>query len=126
MDLLSTYVRKLSQLKRASVKGAKAPHKPILLLSIIEGITKGEINCNEIKISADLVATFKDYWSQLVKDNRFSENFSLPFFHLQSEGFWHLRTLPGREVLLTTSHSIKSFSHLKEVIAFAYLDETLF
>jgi putative restriction endonuclease len=125
MDLLSTYVRKLTRLKRGSVNGVNTPHKPILLLSVIEGITKGEISCNEIKISANLVATFKDYWSQLVKDNRFSENFSLPFFHLQSEGFWHLKTLPGRELLLTASHSIKSFAHLKEVIHFAYLDEAL-
>jgi putative restriction endonuclease len=125
MDLLSHYVKKFSKLKRGSVDGVKAPHKPILLLAVIEGLTKGEISCNEIKISASLVATFKDYWSQLVKDNRFSENFSLPFFHLQSEGFWHLQTLPGRELLLTASHSIKSFAHLKEVIHFAYLDKEL-
>lgn len=126
MDLLSTYVRKLNKLKRANVKGEKAPHKPILLLSLIEGIEKKEIKHNEIKITSELVASFKGFWSQLVKDSRFTENFSLPFFHLQSDGFWHLQTLPGREIVLTSSHSIKSFSHLKEVIHCTYLDQELF
>lgn len=126
MDVLSTYVRKLRRLKRAHVKGEKAPHKPVLLLSMIEGMKSGCIKNNEIKVTPELVAIFKDYWSQLVKDSRFSEKFSLPFFHLQSEGFWHLRTLPGRELALTSSHSIKSFTHLKEVVDFAYLDQDLF
>jgi putative restriction endonuclease len=61
-----------------------------------------------------------------VKDSRFSENFSLPFFHLQSDTFWHLQTLPGREIVLNSSHSIKSFAHLKEVIEFAYFDQELY
>jgi putative restriction endonuclease len=126
MDLLSAYVKIFSKLKRGSVKGVKAPHKPILLLAVIEGIEKKEISSNKIKISAELVASFKDYWSQLVKDSRFSENFSLPFFHLQSDTFWHLQTLPGREIVLNSSHSIKSFAHLKEVIEFAYFDQELY
>jgi putative restriction endonuclease len=126
MDVLSAYVKKITRLKRGSVSGVKAPHKPLLLLAVIQGLEKGEVNSNRIKISAELVANFKDSWSQLVKDSRFSENFSLPFFHLQSDGFWHLQTLPGRELLLTSSHSIKSFAHLKEVIDFAYFDQELY
>lgn len=126
MDLLSIYVRKFTRLKRGSVKGEKAPHKPILLLAVIDGINRAEINSNKIRICAELVAGFKDYWSQLVKDSRFSENFSLPFYHLQSDGFWHLQTLPGREIALTSSHSIKSFAHLKEIVDFAYFDQELF
>ena len=126
MDLLSTYVRKFTRLKRGSVKVVKAPHKPIMLLAVIEGIEKRDICLNKIKITHDLVASFKGYWSQLVKDSRFSENFSLPFFHLQSDNFWHLQTLPGQEIMITGSHSIKSFRHLKEVIDYASLDEALY
>jgi putative restriction endonuclease len=125
MDLLSAYIRNFSRLKRGSVRGMKAPHKPVLLLAVIDGMEKGEICSNKIEIMPELVAGFKDYWSQLVKDSRFSENFSLPFFHLQSDGFWHLKTFPGREIALTSSHSIKSFAHLKEVIDYAYFDHDL-
>jgi len=31
----------------------------------------------------------------------------LPFYHLKSNGFWHLPTLPGKEIALISSHSIK-------------------
>ena len=37
-----------------------------------------------------------------------------------------MQTLPGREVLLTKSHSIRSFSQLKDAIDYAYLDEDLY
>ncbi|WP_165929555.1 HNH endonuclease [Pseudocnuella soli] len=126
MDLLSSYVRKFTKLKRGNVQGMKAPHKPVLLLAVIDGIEKKNIRSNQIQISPELVANFKDFWSQLVRDSRFSENFSLPFFHLRSDGFWHLQTLPGREISLTSSHSIKSFTHLKEVINYACFDQELY
>jgi putative restriction endonuclease len=61
-----------------------------------------------------------------VKSDQFTCNFFLPFFHLRSEGFWFLQTYPGKEILLTSSHSIRGFGQLKDAVAFAYLDETLF
>ncbi|WP_121353338.1 HNH endonuclease [Flavisolibacter nicotianae] len=126
MNALSRYVQKFSKLRVDRSKGKPAPHKPILLLSIIEGLTKNEIGENKIYITPELVATFKDYWHQLVSDTRFTPNFSLPFYHLKSDGFWHLQTTVGRELLLTSSHSIKSFSQLKQVVDFAYFNEDLF
>lgn len=126
MSLLVYYCKKFSKLHTAKVKGRTAPHKAILLLAIIEGIEKGEIRENTIFITPELVANFKDLWCQLVEDTVFSANFSLPFYHLKSEGFWHLQTKFGRELILTSSNSIKSFAQLKEVIAFAYFDDELF
>lgn len=56
----------------------------------------------------------------------FNPDFFLPFYHLKGEGFWHLRLLPGREALLTSSHSPKSFRSLQETVHYAYLDDALF
>jgi len=126
LNQLSLYVKKFSKLRAARVKGSIAPHKPVLLLSVIAGIENGFIKENKIYISAELVAQFKDYWHQLVTDPTFKANFSLPFYHLKSEGFWQLKTLAGRDILLTSSNSIKSFSHLKEVIDHASFDEALY
>lgn len=123
---LSIYIKKFSKLRAARVKGYVAPHKPILLLCVIDGMANGTIRENKIYITAELVARFKDYWHQLAIDPMFTANFSLPFYHLKSEGFWTLKTHPGRELLLTSSHSIKSFSHLKEVVDYACLDEGLY
>jgi len=108
------------------VNGALAPHKPILLLAVINGIEQREIQENKIRITPQLVAAFKDLWHRLVHNTAFTANFALPFYHLKSDGFWHLHTCIGREVLLTTSHSLKSFAQLKEVIDYASLNEDLY
>jgi putative restriction endonuclease len=126
MDALSTYVRKFSKLRVDRSKGEPAPHKAILLLSIIDSIQHQEITENKIYISPELVARFKDNWHKLVSNNKFTSNFALPFYHLKSEGFWLLKTVLGREILLTSSHSIKSFAQLKEVVDYAWFSEDLF
>lgn len=126
MDALSSYIRQFTKLRVDRSKGEPAPHKAILLLSIIDGIQYKEITENRIYISPELVARFKDNWHRLVQNNKFTSNFALPFYHLKSEGFWFLQTILGKEVLLTSSHSIKSFAQLKEVVDYAYLSEDLF
>ena len=124
--LLLEFLKRIGSLNRATVNGLKAPHKPILLLSVIESIAFGEILENKIEISPLLVARFKDNWNRLVNTNIFQPNFALPFFHMQKEGFWKLKTYFGKEILVTSSHSIKSFSQLKESVAYSYLDSNLF
>lgn len=126
MLTLTYYITRFQKLKTASVDKIKAPHKPVLLLSIIQSIEHNEILENKIYITPQLVARFKDNWHHLVHSSKFTANFSLPFFHLRSENFWFLKTLPGRELLLTSSGSIRSFSHLKEVVEYAYFDPNLF
>ena len=128
MDVLSLYSTKLSRLHRATIKNVKAPHQPILLLSVIQSIACGEITDNRVEITPELVARFKDNWSLLVNDNFLQPQFALPFYHLKNNRgkFWHLQTIPGKEILLTSSFSIKSFTQLKEAVAYAYLDEPLF
>ena len=102
-----------------------APHKPIMLISIIELIQKGFIDTNKIFISPELVLAFKNNWNKLV-DTPHIPNFALPFFHLKNEPFWHLATYSGLEGVLTNSKSIKSFKSLKENVIFAEIDKELF
>lgn len=120
------YLKKLTRLNRASKDGIKAPHKPILLLSIIESIAVGDIRENRIEITANLITRFKDNWNRLVTSNTFHPKFFLPFFHLRHEGFWHLKTYLGKEILITSSKSVKSFAELNESVEFAYFDKELF
>lgn len=133
LTVLQTYLRILGKLNRASINGVKAPHKPILLLSVIQSYESGEIKENRIEITGALVARFRDNWNWLVKDHFFHPKFELPFYHLHhknsrssKEKFWFLKSYPGKEILLTSSGSIRSFSQLKESVAYAFLDEPLF
>ena len=121
-NLVQKYKRQLQSLNRASHKSlGKAPHKPILLLSIIQLIHKGEILSNRIYITGELVIAFKSNWNKLVTTKHIP-NFSLPFFYLKSEPFWRLvyqRNFDHTE-------QISSLGRLKSRIAFAEIDKDLF
>ncbi|MCY2685757.1 HNH endonuclease [Salinimicrobium sp. TH3] len=125
-ELIIKYSSQFKKLRRGPVKDkGLAPHKPILLLSVIQLIAKGIISRNRIFITHELILAFKQNWKILVETDH-NPNFSLPFFHLKNEPFWYLVTKPGRELILTSSKSIKSFKNLKETIAFAEIDRELF
>nr|WP_315141291.1 HNH endonuclease [uncultured Flavobacterium sp.] len=122
-ELILKYTKQLQSLNRASNKIlGKAPHKPILLLSIIQLIQKGEIQSNRIYITGELVIAFKSNWNKLVTTNHVP-NFSLPFFHLNSEPFWRLVYING---VIDHKEKISSLGKLKNRIAFAEIDKDLF
>ena len=122
-ELVQKYEKQLQSLNRASNKTlGKAPHKPILLLSIIQLIHKGEIQSNRIFITGELVIAFKSNWVQLVDTNHIP-SFSLPFFHLNSEPFWRLVYING---LSDSKEKISSLGKLKSRVAFAEIDKDLF
>lgn len=125
-EILSKYIKAFKSLNRGFNKGlGRAPHKPILLLSVIQQIEKGNINSNRIFITPDLLLSFNNIWDMLV-DTKHIPNFALPFFHMRSEPFWFLVTKPSIKLKITKSKSIKSFKSLNESIAFAEIDKALF
>jgi putative restriction endonuclease len=123
---VSVFLKKLFKLKVDRSKGAPAPHKAVLLLSVLQLMEYGKIKENRIQITPELVARFKDNWHSYVQSEKFNPNFTLPFYHLKSDGFWNLKTLPGRDLLLTSSNSIKSFQALKNAVAFAYFEDGIY
>lgn len=121
-EILNIYINYFTKLHRATNNGIKAPHKPILLLSILQLIKKGEINTNRIFVTPELVLTFKSNWNTLVNTNNIC-TFALPFFHLKSEPFWKLMYLRNSN---TQIKSISTLKKLTETIAFAEIDQQLF
>lgn len=121
-DTLQKYVQKMKRLRVDRAHGV-APHKPLLLLAVIELIERGQIQENKISLSPDLAETFMKYWSK-VTDRR--PNIALPFFHLKSDGFWHLHPNAGYEKILDVANRITAISRLREVIAYVSLDDDLF
>ena len=125
-SLIQKYLLQFKKLNRGYSKGlGKAPHKPILLLSLVRLFSKGLINTNKIFITSDLVLTFRDLWKKLVLTNH-TENFALPFFHMRSEPFWNLVEKIDGKIGVTRSKSIKSFKNLNENVAFAEINKDLF
>lgn len=123
-EILHNYLKSFAKLRR-DYKNGGAPHKPVLLLSIIQLIRRKEISSNRIEITPELLLEFKSIWSQFVTGSHIA-NFSLPFFHMRSEPFWELVCKPGFSLPLTSSHSIKSLSTLRECLQYAQIDTDLF
>lgn len=109
-----------------SVSSDVAPHKPVLLLSIIELIGRGQIQHNQIEVSPELIATFLKLWQTLDIHRR--ADMGLPFFHLRSDGFWHFKAKPGFEFIESRQSKIKvrNITSLRQAVDYAYLDSELF
>lgn len=121
---LSYYVNKFVKLGVDRAHGI-APHKPTLLLSVIEQFEKGKIQHNQIYLTPELIATFLKYWSNLVTTDHRSD-ISLPFFHLTGDKFWHLMPNSGFEATIASRTKIKGLAALRNTVKYAYLDDELF
>ena len=121
-NILQKYVQKIECLRVDRAHGV-APNKPLLLLAIIELIEQGQVCENKISPSPNLVEIFMKYW---LKVSERKPNLALPFFHLKSEGFWHLHANAGYETALKVATQIKTVSRLREIVASASFDDELF
>lgn len=103
----------------------RAPHKPLLLLAVIDLITQGIIKTNFIEFTPDLGELFTIYWSRVMPPDQ-RPNVVLPFFHLSSDIFWRLGPKPGMEAVLAATRQIRGVSQLKEIVLGAKLDDELY
>jgi putative restriction endonuclease len=103
----------------------RAPHKPLLLLSIMDLIANNQINSNFFELNADLMDTFDLYWEKVIGRERES-NILMPFYHMTSEGFWHLVPVPGMGQAIVSVGRIKSYRQFNQVALGAKLNDDLF
>ncbi len=122
--LLAYYSKRFERIRVDRAHGV-APHKPILLLSVIELFEREVIHENRIELSRQLNRTFLKYWSYLGSASHYPD-ISRPFFHMKSGKFWHLYTNPGFEKVLAKKIKLKTLAEVKCAISHAYLDEDLF
>ena len=89
------WLDRLYNLRRDKHGTHERPHKPALLLSIIELLDRKLASKNLIPLSDDLVATFKRYF-KLVKKHNDQPTIQNPFFHLCGDKFWQLAPAMGQ------------------------------
>lgn len=123
MKNLNYYIHQFTHLKRDNKNGG-APHKPILLLSVIELFEKKVYMSDEIRLIPEVVSVFKSIWSKLVITEHYS-NFSMPFYHLSSSKFWKLIPNTGCELWINSKTSMKTFRNLITAVNYAEIDKEL-
>lgn len=130
--MIDTYIKQFSQLhsdaspaRWTAATRHRAPHKPLLLLSVLDLFSEGSLTSNLIELSIELSESFTRYWSRLMPPDKRS-SIALPFFHMRSERFWHLRAQPGRELVLSVLQRIQTTSQLRDNVTGAELDDELY
>ncbi len=129
---LDAYIHKFTHLRLdksparwTSLTSYQAPHKPLLLLAVLDQFAEGTVEANLIELTLDLGELFTLYWARVMPPNQ-RGNLALPFFHLQSDGFWHLLPRPGKESYMAAVRHIRAMNDLHDAIIGARLDEDLY
>lgn len=87
---MENYIKQFTSLRTQIEHGRPAPHKAILLMSVIDLVATGKITSPIIQITDDLIERFTLNWKTYVKDDR-CENKRLiltPFEYMNSAPFW--------------------------------------
>jgi len=119
---METLLQQVTSLRRSLTEFGPAPHKPIMLLALLESFDEGEIESNWIGINDALLTRFYDLWNLHVM-NEGAPNFSLAFYHLSNEkrGLWELIATPGKRIITSHKFTYKSLKVLKETFLGAKL-----
>lgn len=142
MNSLKDYIEVFTHLHTAKVKGYKAPHKAILLLSIIDLIECEVIRYPQIELTDKLIDKFNFIWKRYLGESSiFTRDITKPYFHMQYEPFWKLvekydidamlvaedepwsKNKQEKKNLPSGSYSVKS---MRNSFEFAEIDGTLF
>lgn len=122
-ESLQKYLLAFKRLRIDKAHGI-APHKPVLLISVLQTFLNGINHNQKIYITPELVACFKSNWNVLVT-TKHDCRFALPFYHLTSDKFWKLIPNSGFDNILKLSSSMRSFVNLNAAVLCAEIDENL-
>lgn len=128
--MIDEYIHKFSRLRTdknrkrwSALTTHQAPHKPFLLMSIMDLIAQGEITGKIVNPSPELLETFNVYFSGIMPIGQKS-SMSYPFYHMRSEPFWQL--IPNKGYKDQSGLTISSMVKLREIYFGAEMDEALF
>ena len=105
-EVAKKWLGKLTKLNAATGSGkcrGKAPHKPLLLLCLLDMAEAGELTGRTFTRTAGLVLRFKSYGALVSERWPTRLDMRMPFFYLRTQGFWQAFTLE-----MTTAQSPES------------------
>jgi putative restriction endonuclease len=89
-----TWLDRLYDLRRDNPGSHERPHKPVLLLAIMDLLDRGLITDNRIPLNDDLRRAFRRYF-EVVRQHDDKPSIENPFYRLSGDGFWELLPKPG-------------------------------
>lgn len=83
------WLDRLRTLNVYKAKHGKAPHKPLLLLVLLELAEIGQLNNGRIQLTPELAFRFSSLWPIVSHRRTQKPDVRMPFHHLGSDGFWN-------------------------------------
>lgn len=124
------YIEAVKNLKTNNKWGRKSPHKAVLMLTVIELYEKNILMDNEIRYDETLKSSFLKIWNLVLPNEPlFHPEAYLPFWYLQSDNFWHIVPIRGKEDILSLmrdTNNKPSEAKLIDSVKYAELDEDLY
>lgn len=134
MEKLEIFIRQFSKLRRApgpvwtEATNKQAPHKPLLLLALMDMFARGAVVSSFIDVREDLIELnelFTNYWRQVVPIRQTS-SIAFPFSRLNNEPFWELVPANSQEIDRKTVNCINTVNQLRQVAIGGRLNDGLF
>ena len=116
----------IASVRQGVHRGRTKPHKPILLLTAMDLLARGDIAENRIGFDEILTAQFERLFSVVKNDGDWCHP-SEPYFHLRTSGFWFHKPRPGKEkVCAEMDTSGGGSKRILDVIEYAFFDPDSF
>lgn len=124
------YVEAFQNLRTNNKWGRKSPHKAVLMLAVIQLYERNVLSDNEIYYDDALKSMYLKMWNRVFPSEPiFHSEAYLPFWYLQSDSFWHIVPVRGKEDILSLMRdtNIKpSEAKIEDCVMYAELDEDLY
>ena len=115
---LKEYQNLFLQIKRGNSKGKPSSAKPILLISLIDSI-KDSLFVNNRILYNDTLKRMYEFNYKIFASEEILSDFCNPFYHLESDGFWHIKWKISPKPDKTSDYKLRSY------VDYAYLDNAL-
>ena len=115
---LRYYRTVLLQTKRGNGRGVFINAKPLFLIAVFDCVEKGLVGDNKIMFDGKLKQHYESL-CRIYEHERPITPFYKPFFHLQTDGYWHLSWANDVE------RKAQSDKYLRENVQYASFDNAL-
>ena len=116
------YTERIMSIRQAKIQGEVIVAKPVLMLVLIDGIESGVFTNNRFVLNEWLEEHYMKLMLQYARHSQFDKptDINNPFWHLSTDGFWHLQLKTKKEMSTTPSKA-----WLKENVNYACFDDDL-
>ncbi len=116
------YTDRITGIRQAKIHGEIIVAKPVLMLALIDGVELGVFTNNHFALNEWLEERYLSLMRHYTHSSQFDRptDINNPFWHLSTDGFWHLHLKVKEEMSMTPSKA-----WLKENVGYACFDDDL-